>query len=81
MRSTLPTVRNPILALPAWRRLKALPARTRAALASVLRDLSRDADERAEHLWKKSKGPMAVYWRAVSTWSKHIAHATKEKHG
>lgn len=77
MRSALPTVRNPILALPAWRRLKALPTRSRKALAIVLRALGRDANERGERLWRKKKPPMAAYWKAVGVWARHIARATE----
>ena len=46
-----------------------------AALAAVLRALRHQANEKAEESWQKRKGPMAAYWRAVSTYARHLAHA------
>ena len=81
MRSTLPTVRNPVLAFPSARRLAELPREARRALAAALRELAEDARGRAEHAWRKHKGPMAAYWRAVSVYARHLALATEAQHG
>jgi hypothetical protein len=66
---------NPLLKLPAGRALLALPAEQRAPLEAVLRDLRSQADAEAEKSWRKRKGPMAAYWRAVATYARHTAHA------
>lgn len=73
---TLSEVRNPVLALPSVERLRSLDPECRVALRAVLLDVAADADAKAETSWKKRKGPMAAYWRAVSTYAKHIARAT-----
>jgi hypothetical protein len=66
---------NPLLKLPAGRALLDLPAEQRAPLEAVLRELRAQADAEAERSWKKRKGPMAAYWRAVATYARHAAHA------
>lgn len=66
---------NPLLKLPAAQRLLALPPDQRVALEALFRDLRADADSLAEQAWKKRKGPMAAYWRAVATYARHTAHA------
>lgn len=68
--------RNPILALPAAARLDELPPEAKAALRAVLLDLADQANAEAERSWSKRKGPMAAYWRSVSTYAKHLARAT-----
>ena len=68
--------RNPVLDLPAARRLEELPPEARAALRDVLLELADQANANAEEAWRRRKGPMAAYWRAVSTYAKHIARAT-----
>jgi hypothetical protein len=50
-----------------------LPADLRVPLAQLFRELSADAGRRAEHSWKRKKGPIAVYWKAVSVYAKHTA--------
>ncbi len=72
-RSAQRDVRNPVLALPGARLLVALPPECRAALRATLLDLKADARERADKCWFKHKGPMAVYWKAVSVYAGHIA--------
>lgn len=72
-RSARAEVRNPLLALPAARRIARLPEDQRVALAGLLRDLAADAAERAEESWRKKKGPMAAYWKAASVYAKHTA--------
>lgn len=66
---------NPLLKLPAAQRLMQLPAEQRAGLELLMRELRADADRLAEQSWKKRKGPMAAYWRAVATYARHVAHA------
>lgn len=69
---------NPLLKLPAGRALLELPAEQRAALEPVLRELRDQANREAETAWKRKKGPMAAYWRAVATYARHTAHALKK---
>ncbi len=76
-RSTLPEVRNPVLALPAMQAILALPPRQRAVLAGLLAELAHDAANRAEASWTRRKGPMAVYWRGVSVYAGHIRRALR----
>jgi hypothetical protein len=71
---------NPLLRLPAARKLMALPAEQRAPLEALMRELRADADRNADESWRKRKGPMAAYWRAVSTYARHVAHALSKGH-
>ncbi|MBB5885424.1 hypothetical protein DYQ93_11650 [Xanthomonas sp. LMG 8992] len=66
---------NPLLDLPAGQALRALPASDRARMESVMRQLRDQANAEAEKAWRKRKGPMAAYWRAVATYARHTAHA------
>lgn len=66
---------NPLLKLPAAQKILALPAEQREPLEQLFRELRADADQLAEQSWKKRKGPMAAYWRAVATYARHTAHA------
>lgn len=66
---------NPLMKLPAMRKVLALPPDQRAPLEALMRELRADADKLAEESWRKRKGPMAAYWRAVSTYARHVAHA------
>jgi hypothetical protein len=66
---------NPLMKLPAMRQVMALPAEQRGPLEALMRELRADADRQAEESWRKRKGPMAAYWRAVSTYARHVAHA------
>ena len=70
---------NPLLNLPAGRALLALPKEDRQRIEAVMRDLRGQADQEAENAWKRRKGPMAAYWRAVSTYARHIAHALSKE--
>lgn len=74
-RSSKRDVRNPVLGLPAARRLASLPPLARAALRDVLGEIAADSASRAEQSWQRSKAPMAAYWKAVSVYAKHIKHA------
>ncbi len=70
-------VRNPLLALQSAERLVGLPDESRQALRALLLDLSADANERAQHCWRKSKAPMAAYWKAVSVYARHAARLAR----
>lgn len=65
---------NPLLRLPSARALLSLPREQREPLEALLRELRADADREAENAWRRRKGPMAAYWRAVSTYARHVAH-------
>lgn len=77
LRSIRAEVRNPVLSLPAARRLHMAPASSRALLAELLDDLATDARQRAEQCWRKHKAPMAAYWKAVAVYAKHIARSLR----
>ena len=77
-RSNRREVRNPVLRLPASRRLAELPPEARDALRDILSDLAVDARARAQESWLKNKGPMAAYWKAVGAYAGHIARAIKK---
>ncbi|VTU28817.1 hypothetical protein H6CHR_03068 [Variovorax sp. PBL-H6] len=66
---------NPLLKLPAGRALLDLPPEDRRRIEAVLRQLRDQANDEAESAWRRRKGPMAAYWRAVSTYARHLAHA------
>ncbi|PPE72716.1 hypothetical protein C3942_16845 [Solimonas fluminis] len=66
---------NPLLNLPAGKALLQLPAEDRARIEAVMRQLRDQANAEAENAWRRRKGPMAAYWRAVATYARHIAHA------
>ncbi|RQT08911.1 hypothetical protein DF035_00600 [Burkholderia contaminans] len=72
---------NPLLRLPAARALTTLPPELREALSNVLRELRDQANTEAEIAWKRRKGPMAAYWRAVATYARHLAHALQRAGG
>lgn len=67
---------NPLLKLPAAQALLALPSSPEKALIEQLfREIRGEANKLAEESWRKRKAPMAAYWRAVSTYARHVAHA------
>lgn len=66
---------NPLLRLPAGKALLELPEGDRRRIEAVMRELRDQANREADKAWKRRKGPMAAYWRAVATYSRHIAHA------
>lgn len=71
-RSNRREVRNPILALPAAKRLQALPPEVRADVATLLGELVNDCRSRAQTSWLQNKGPMAAYWKAAGAYAEHI---------
>lgn len=76
-RSNRPEVRNPVLELPSVQLLLSRPAEDREAMAALLGDLATDARERAQASWRKNKGPMAAYWKAVGAYATHIRRAIR----
>jgi hypothetical protein len=74
-RSSLAIIRNPVLALPAAQAILAQPLDLRLALAALLMDLGADAAAKAQHSWRRHKAPMALYWKCVSVYARHIARA------
>lgn len=74
MRSTRPDVRNPLLQLETARRLgEWLEPATCQVLARFLTELAEDARRRAGECWKKHKAPMALYWKVVAVYARHLA--------
>ena len=62
----------------AWlARVQALPPSAHHALRLALIDLRRDAQHRAELQWRRHKGPMGCYWRAVAVYAGHIARCLR----
>ena len=76
-RSVRREVRNPVLALPAFARLAALPAESRDAIAAILGDLVTDCRARADKSWRTHKAPMALYWKATGVYANHLKRALK----
>ncbi|RYF54857.1 MAG: hypothetical protein EOO29_54565 [Comamonadaceae bacterium] len=72
---------NPLLRLPAGQALMELPQEDRARIEAVMRELRFQANAEAESAWRRRKGPMAAYWRAVSTYARHTAHALSKGTG
>ena len=70
---------NPLLKLPAGKALLDLPSEDRRRIEAVMRELRDQANAEAESAWRRRKGPMAAYWRAVSTYARHIAHALSQR--
>lgn len=77
-RSNRREVRNPVLALPAVKRLVELPPETREVVEAILADLVADARARAQTSWIKNKGPMAAYWKAVGAYAEHFRRVLKQ---
>ncbi len=72
---------NPLLNLPAGRKLLALSKEDRERIEAVMRELREQASVEAENAWRRRKGPMACYWRAVATYARHTAHALRKGSG
>ena len=71
---------NPLLNLQAGRALLELPRADRERIEAVMRELRDQANTEADKAWRRRKGPMAAYWRAVATYARHIAHACRKEH-
>ncbi|MGE0701783.1 MAG: hypothetical protein AB7O57_21980 [Hyphomicrobiaceae bacterium] len=78
-RSAKREVRNPVLALRSARAIQGLPLDQRRPLGVLLRELAVEAEGQAQVAWRRRKGIMAAYWRAVATYAKHLARAIDAK--
>jgi hypothetical protein len=78
-RSSLAQVRNPLLALPGAKRLRALPPEAKTALRALLMDIRKDAQARAEQCWRKHKAPMAAYWKALAVYAGHASRLLRDE--
>jgi len=78
-RSSKAEVRNPVLALPAAKKLLAQPEDVRTVVRELLLELATDARQRAEKCWRTHKAPMALYWKCVAVYARHIARSLKPK--
>lgn len=71
--------KNPLMKLPAMRKLMALPpSPEKVLLEQLLREIRAMANDEAERSWRLRKAPMASYYRVVSTYARHIAHALRK---
>lgn len=77
-RSSLATVRNPLLALQSAQRLRGLPPEARASIRALLIEIRKDAQARAEQCWRRHKAPMAAYWKAVAVYAWHTARLLRD---
>src|ERR1700752_3736991 len=76
-RSNRRDVRNPIWSLPAMHQVLALPLESRAAIEALVSDIGDDAKRRAQESWRKNKGTMAAYWKAVGAYAEPIRRVLK----
>ena len=79
-RSQQPDVRNPILGLPAALKLGALlqdQPQLSQVFQQLLRELSAQADLKAEQSWISHKPPMAAYWKSAAVYTRHIVKAIR----
>lgn len=81
-RSLLPTVRNPLVALPAFQKLRDVlhsPAarELRIAFIEALTELRKDCAARAEKAWRQHKPPMACYWKVCSVVVGHVVRVLR----
>ena len=68
--------KNPLLTLPAMQELLALPPSPEKVLIErICREIRAEANRLAETSWRRRKAPMACYWRVLSTYARHMAHA------
>lgn len=73
MRSSLPIVRNPLLAMPSAADIAALPPEAKAALRKLALEASAAWRAKADECWKRHKPPMAAYWKAWAVNARHLA--------
>lgn len=77
LREARAEVRNPVLGMKAFRKFATIQPAALDAFADLLLEIHTEAAERAEQSWRARKGPMAVYWRAVSVYAGHIRRAIR----
>lgn len=77
-RSNRAEVRNPVLGLPdAKLALVELTPDERQRLRRVMVAIRDVARLKAEKCWRKHKGPMALYWKAVGAYANHLARVLR----
>lgn len=76
-RSLRAEIRNPVLGLASFKQLWTLDADVKRQLSELLTELGQEAAQKAQNSWTKNKAPMAVYWKAVSVYARHIARALR----
>jgi hypothetical protein len=57
--------------------LRNLSPEARAAVHSLMKQISADARERAEKCWRTHKAPMAAYWKAVAVYANHTSRLVR----
>lgn len=80
LRSSLPEVRNPLLALPAAVELADLLAdqpQLRRAFKRLCRQLKAQCREKEAEAYRTRKGPMVQYWMSTGTWAGHLSAAVR----
>lgn len=65
---------NPLLKTDAAKAMLELPEEDLARIEALMRELRAQAGKNAEKAWASRKGLIAAYWRATSTYARHIAH-------
>lgn len=65
------------MALPSAEAIRNLPDVARAALRTLLMEIRKDAQARAEKCWRTHKAPMAAYWKAVAVYAGHTARLAR----
>lgn len=65
--------RNPLANLPSVRLIADLDVESKAFLRALLTDLRGEAQRLADLSWRRHKGPMAAYWKAVAVYAGHTA--------
>lgn len=73
MRSNRLDVRNPLLKLPSAADIAALPPEARLALRNLALDAAKAWRALGDECWRRSKPPMAAYWRSWAVNARHLA--------
>lgn len=76
-RSSLATVRNPILKLATVGKFKTLPADVKQPLIDLLLELRNECLEKANQSLVKNKYFLFSYWKVCSVYIGHIARAIR----
>ncbi len=76
-RSNRAEVRNPVLALPSAKRIADVSPEARQLLAELLGDIAKISASNAQKCWRIHKAPMALYWKVVGVWARHLRLAVR----
>jgi hypothetical protein len=74
-------IQNPVLKLPAVVALAAALEQhpeIRDLFCAALGELQAEARVLAEKSWRRNKGPMAAYWKAVGVYAGHFRRAMRQ---